>query len=87
MKLGDDLKRLRDLYGRRYREGTYPDMIVGGKTMGRSERIPHSGVWENHRVIIQWKNLEYTLTAGFDENGKIVSLWLIRPECFPGECG
>jgi hypothetical protein len=86
LRLGDDLGRIKAIYGQRYREGTYPDLVVMGETKRRSERIPHSGVWENHRVKIQWKEPEYTLTAGLDANGKIVSLWLMRPECYPGEC-
>jgi len=86
LRLGDDLSRLAAIYGRTYNEGTYPDVSIGGEARRRSERIPHSGVWENHRVKIQWRSPEYTLTAGLDERGRIVSLWLMRPECFPGEC-
>ncbi len=41
---------------------------------------------QDRRVTIQWREPEYTLTAGLDDRGRIISLWLLRPECFPGEC-
>ena len=86
VKLGDDFRRLEATYGERYSDRTYPDMRVGGESRERAERIPFSGVRENRRIKIQWRSPEYTLTAGLDEHGKVRSLWLLRPECFPGEC-
>jgi hypothetical protein len=86
LKLGDDLKRLQAIYGSRLESRVYPDVRIGGEVKRRKDRIPYSGVWENHRVRIQWQDPEYTLTAGLDDHGRVVSLWLLRPECFPGEC-
>jgi hypothetical protein len=86
LKLGDDLKRLKAIYGPRFEDRANPAMSIGGEVKPRKDRIPHTGVWERHRVTIQWKEPEYTLTAGLDSRGSIVSLWLLRPECFPGEC-
>lgn len=84
LKLGDDLKRLKAIYGARFEHRVHPAMSIGGEVKARKDRIPHTGVWENNRVTIQWKEPEYTLTAGLDDRGRIVSLWLLRPECFPG---
>lgn len=86
LKLGDDLKRLKAIYGPKFENRAYPAMSIGGEVKRRKDRVPHTGVWENHRVTIQWEEPEYTLTAGLDDRGRIVSLWLMRPECFPGEC-
>ncbi len=82
LKLGDGLDRLKALYGPKFDDRVYPDMH---EIMHRSDRVPYSGIWERRRVTIQWASPEYTLTAGIDERGRIVSLWLLRPECFPGE--
>jgi hypothetical protein len=86
LNLGDDLARLKAIYGNKYQDWKYPDLSIGGGPRARSERIPYSGVWERQRVVIQWASPEYTLSAGLDDQGKIVSLCLLRPECFPGEC-
>lgn len=86
LKLGDGLTRLRALYGPKFEDRVYPNMRIGADIRHRSDRIPYTGVWENRRVTIQWENPEYTLTAGLDERNRIASLWLLRPECFPGEC-
>jgi hypothetical protein len=86
LKLGDDLKRLKAIYGPKFEDRAYPARSIGGEVKRRKDRVPHSGVWENHRVTIQWNEPEYMLTVGLDDRGRIVSLWLLRPECFPGEC-
>ena len=40
----------------------------------------------NPSVTIQWRSEDFTLTVGFDDNGKVIAMWLIKPECYPGGC-
>jgi hypothetical protein len=79
LKLGDNLTELKRLYGDHFQ--------VEDSSLGFvSNRKEFTGVANAHRVRIQWRSIGFTLTAGFTDAGNIAALWLLSPECYPGEC-
>jgi hypothetical protein len=79
LKLGDELTELKRLYGDHFQVENLSTGLV-------SNRREFTGVANSHRVRIQWRSIEFTLTAGFTETGRIAALWLLSPECYPAEC-
>jgi hypothetical protein len=79
LRLGDDMRTLKRIYGSRF-EVSHPS---GASLRNRKE---FAGVAADRQVDVQWKSQEFTLTIGFNVRGKIMALWLVPPECYPGEC-
>jgi hypothetical protein len=80
LKLGDDVKKLKRIYGGKFELQTL-------RNEPSENRIEFTGVSvANQRITIQWRLEDFTLTVGFDGNGKIIAMWLILPECYPGGC-
>lgn len=78
LKLGDTLDTLKELYGNRFQLSKQANVPV---TIDPFLSVP--GV---ETAVVQWTPIEFTLTAGFDSQGKIIALSLDSPECYPGGC-
>jgi hypothetical protein len=79
LKLGDGIKTIKRIYGRHFQLTQLRNKP--------KKRMEFTGVSvANQRVTIQWNSEEFTLTAGISSNGKVVAMWLILPECYPGDC-
>lgn len=80
LKLGDDIKKLTRIYGSNYEIATL-------RNDPSENRVEFTGVTvANQRVTIEWRLEEFTLTVGLDGKGKVIAMWLILPECYPGAC-
>ena len=78
LRLGDTIEAIKQLYGNKFQ-------IEKGNPLGHRQEF--TGVDAvSQRIILQWASEEFTLTAGFDDAGKIIALWLILPECYPEPC-
>jgi hypothetical protein len=73
LKLGDDLNKLKRIYGNRF-------MLQTLRKDSSEKREEFTGVSvANKRVIIQWGLEGFTLTVGLDGNGKVTAMWLMMP--------
>jgi hypothetical protein len=78
LKLGDTLETLKGLYGGRFQVGKQDAVPVNTD--------PFLSVPGSQTAVVQWTPIEFTLTAGFNNGGRIIALSLSPPECYPGEC-
>jgi hypothetical protein len=70
LRLGDDSAKLKRIYGSRYHQG-------------------ESDGWDLKKrmtVAIQWASEDFSLTVQFNDQGKIISMWLNLPECYRDDC-
>ena len=78
--LGEHIEDLKRIYGDRL-------MVQAVHADPSKPRMEFSGVTAaQRRAVFQWKSEEFTLTAGLDSDDRIIALWLILPECYPGGC-
>jgi hypothetical protein len=78
LKLGDTLDGLKSLYGSRFQLSKQANVPA--------DTDPFLSVPGVQTVVVQWAAIEFTLTAGFDSQGRIIALRLSPPECYPGGC-
>jgi hypothetical protein len=78
LKLGDSLDSVKSIYGSKLR--------VSKQEPVPADAAPFSSIPGVEMVTLQWKSMEFTLTAGLDAEGKIIALRLQPPECYPGGC-
>jgi len=78
LKFGDSIQALRRIYGKHFKL----DTLSNGASRDREE---FTGVTvANQRATIQWKQEEFTLSIGFNSDGKVNAMWLLLPECYGG---
>jgi len=78
LRLGDGLDALKRIYGTRFqlsRQQTVPP-----------DTEPFLSVPGSRTATVQWTPIDFTLTAGLDQQGHIVAMRLNLPECYPGGC-
>jgi hypothetical protein len=78
LKLGDTLDTLKRTYGNRFE--------LSKQTNVPTDTDLFLSVPGSQTAVVQWTPIEFTLTAGFDSQGRIIALRLSPPECYPGEC-
>jgi hypothetical protein len=78
LKLGDSLDDLKKIYGDRFQLTGQDPVPVQTKPF---RMTPGSRI-----AVVQWMKLDFTLTAGLDQSGRIVALQLRLPSCYPGGC-
>ena len=78
LKLGDSIDQLTMLYGSKFQVSKQAKVPV--------DTDPFLSVPGSETAVVQWAQMEFTLTAGLDEQGKIIALRLSPPECYPGGC-
>jgi hypothetical protein len=78
LKLGDTLNTLKGLYGNRF--------LLSNQAPVPATTDPFLSVPGSETAVVQWTPIEFTLTAGFDSQGRIIALRLSPPECYPGGC-
>jgi hypothetical protein len=78
LKLGDTIAELTMVYGSKFKFSKQAKVPV--------DTDPFLAVAGSETAVVQWAQLEFTLTAGFDEHGQIIALRLSPPECYPGGC-
>jgi hypothetical protein len=78
LKLGDTLDTLKKLYGNR--------LQLSKQAPVPADTDPFLSVPGVETAVVQWSPIEFTLNAGFDNQGRIIALRLNPPECYPGGC-
>lgn len=74
LRLGAGLEALKRIYGNRFELHTL-------RNDPSEKRMEFSGVTvADQRATLQWRSEEFTLTVGFDAQGKVIAMWLILPE-------
>ena len=80
LKLGDDINKLKRIYGNQF-------VLQKLANEHSKNRIEFTGVdVANQRATFQWREEDFTFTAGLDDKGIINAMWLILPECYPRGC-
>jgi hypothetical protein len=78
LKLGDTLDDLKRIYG--------PKLQLVKQENIPADTAPFLYTPGSELAIVQWKSLDFTLTAGLDDQGRILALSLRPPSCYPGGC-
>ena len=78
LKLGDHISAIKRVYGAKLQ------IQKGNPSEQRREFTGIGAV--SQRIKLQWASQEFTLTAGLNDAGRIIALWLILPECYPDPC-
>ena len=80
LRLGDDIATLQRIYGNNFE-------LSSRSADAPRTRTEFTGVTgAHHTATVQWRSDEFTLTVGFNDEGKVTAMWLILPECYPDGC-